>query len=117
MIAEEEIVAETQLEFIKPESSESSESTDEWEPVKPKPPKTTNHGQCFLFAFSQVESFLAVKILKKLYPFLDELANFIFSKFYFSIFFCFCWNFFKNEKSLPKNFRSGTKKALEISTI
>ena len=67
MITEEEIVAETQPQLIKPESSESSESTDEWEPVKPKPPKTTNHGQCFLFAFSQVESFLDLKKPKKPY--------------------------------------------------
>ena len=34
MIAEEEIVAETQPELAKDLSGESSESTDEWEPVK-----------------------------------------------------------------------------------
>jgi len=43
MIEEEEIVAEAQPQFIKPESSESSESTDEWEPVKPNKKKTSGN--------------------------------------------------------------------------
>ena len=41
MIAEEEIVAETQPELIKHESSESSDSTGEWDVVKPKPRTAT----------------------------------------------------------------------------
>ena len=46
MIEEEEIVAETQPQLIKPESSESSESTDEWEPpAKPKQNKTAGNNR------------------------------------------------------------------------
>jgi len=43
MIEEEEIVAETQPQLVKPEFSESSESTDEWEPVKPNKSKTAGN--------------------------------------------------------------------------
>ena len=43
MIEEEEIVAETQPQLIKPESSDSSESTDDWEPVKPNKSKTAGN--------------------------------------------------------------------------
>ena len=52
--------------------------------------------QCFVFAFSQNESFFDVNP-PKLYPFLDDLPFFIFRNFMFEYFF-FADNFSKIKK-------------------
>ena len=54
-----------------------------------KPSQVPHHRCCSVFyLLFPGRKFFEVKNSKKLYPFLDELANFIFSNFYFQLYFC-----------------------------